>query len=86
MIAITNDRFDLAKTRMELAALQHREAWQRLQAVRTGQVYITDGNQFFNRPGPRLVESLEILAAIIHPAIFNARHEIFGGGAVAQSA
>jgi iron complex transport system substrate-binding protein len=33
-------------------------------------VYATDGNAFFNRPGPRLVESLEILAACIHPEIF----------------
>jgi iron complex transport system substrate-binding protein len=33
-------------------------------------VYVTDGNAFFNRPGPRLVESLEILAACIHPPAF----------------
>ncbi|HEY0467694.1 MAG TPA: ABC transporter substrate-binding protein [Polyangiaceae bacterium] len=32
--------------------------------------YVTDGNAFFNRPGPRLVESLEILAAAIHPELF----------------
>lgn len=34
-------------------------------------VYVTDGNAFFNRPGPRLVESLEILAACVHPAAFR---------------
>jgi iron complex transport system substrate-binding protein len=33
-------------------------------------VYVTDGNQFFNRPGPRLVESLEIMAACVHPDVF----------------
>jgi len=33
-------------------------------------VYVTDGNQFFNRPGPRLVESLEIMAACVHPDRF----------------
>lgn len=33
-------------------------------------VYVTDGNAFFNRPGPRLVESLEIMAACIHPDLF----------------
>jgi iron complex transport system substrate-binding protein len=33
-------------------------------------VYLTDGNAFFNRPGPRLVESLEIMAACVHPARF----------------
>jgi iron complex transport system substrate-binding protein len=33
-------------------------------------VYVTDGNAFFNRPGPRLVESLEIMAACVHPDVF----------------
>jgi len=37
-------------------------------AVEEGRVYLADGSAFFNRPGPRLVESLEILAACIHPA------------------
>lgn len=40
-------------------------------------VYATDGNAFFNRPGPRLVESLEIMAACVHPEAFAdlaARH------------
>lgn len=34
-------------------------------------VYVTDGNAFFNRPGPRLVESLEIMAACVHPQLFD---------------
>ncbi|HET7504909.1 MAG TPA: cobalamin-binding protein [Kofleriaceae bacterium] len=34
-------------------------------------VYVTDGNAYFNRPGPRLVESLEILAACVHPERFD---------------
>lgn len=43
-----------------------------LGAVAPGaRVYLTDGNAFFNRPGPRIVESLEILAACIHPALFD---------------
>ncbi len=41
-------------------------------AVPTARVYVTDGNAYFNRPGPRLVESLEILAACIHPDRFAA--------------
>jgi iron complex transport system substrate-binding protein len=40
-------------------------------AVPGARVYVTDGNAFFNRPGPRLVESLEILAACTHPALFD---------------
>jgi iron complex transport system substrate-binding protein len=37
-------------------------------------VALADGNQFFNRPGPRLVESLEILAEILHPGEFDFGH------------
>ena len=33
---------------------------------------------FFNRPGPRLIESLEIFAEIIHPKLFNFNHENIG--------
>jgi iron complex transport system substrate-binding protein len=36
---------------------------------------VADGNQYFNRPGPRLVESLEILAELLHPELFNFGHE-----------
>jgi iron complex transport system substrate-binding protein len=34
-------------------------------------IYVTDGNAFFNRPGPRIVESLEIMAACVHPELFE---------------
>jgi iron complex transport system substrate-binding protein len=43
--------------------------------VRNRQVYLTDGNQYFNRPGPRLVQSLEILAEVLHPETFSFGHE-----------
>ncbi|MEL6604024.1 MAG: cobalamin-binding protein [Cyanobacteria bacterium J06614_10] len=56
--------YDLAKTRQATEEMAHHPSWPKLQAVRTGQVYLTDGNQYFNRPGPRLVESAEILAEI----------------------
>lgn len=67
--------FDIARTRAELPALTGWAGWQRLRAVQSGRVFLTDGNQFFNRPGPRLVESLEILAEILHPAHFRFGHE-----------
>ena len=41
-------------------------------------LFIADGNQFFNRPGPRLIESLEIFAEIIHPNIFDFEHKGIG--------
>lgn len=70
--------FDLARTRQEIAALTNRPDWAKLRAVKKGRVFLTDGNQFFNRPGPRLVESLEILAELFHPDIFSFRHEANG--------
>ncbi|MFM7529657.1 MAG: ABC transporter substrate-binding protein [Nodosilinea sp.] len=61
----------LAVTRREAQTLTHHTAWSALKAVRQGHVYLVDGNQYFNRPGPRLVESLEILAEIFHPEVFG---------------
>ncbi len=66
--------YDIDKTRQEMPALTSQPGWATLRAVRDGHVYLTDGNQFFNRPGPRLLESLEILAEILHPTTFNFGH------------
>ncbi len=70
--------FDLARTRAEMPALTRRSDWGKLRAVKNRRVYLTDGNQFFNRPGPRLVESLEILAEVLNPGVFNFGHERTG--------
>jgi iron complex transport system substrate-binding protein len=43
--------------------------------VQNRRVYLADGNQYFNRPGPRLVETLEILAEILHPETFEPAFE-----------
>jgi iron complex transport system substrate-binding protein len=59
--------FNLAKTREAVAELATHSGWPHLQAVQSGEIYIADGNQYFNRPGPRLVDSLEILVEILHP-------------------
>ncbi len=67
--------FDLPRTRRELVPLTARPEWKALRAVREGRVFLTDGNAFFNRPGPRLVESLEILAEILHPERFAFGHQ-----------
>jgi iron complex transport system substrate-binding protein len=67
--------FDIARIRQETAALTGRPEWPRLRAVRSGRVYLADGNQYFNRPGPRLAESLEILAEVLHPGAFPPGHE-----------
>ncbi len=62
--------FPIAQTMRELATLGARPGFRQLRAVRSRQVYAVDGNQFFNRPGPRLIESAEIAAAAIHPELF----------------
>jgi len=62
--------FDLARTRREMKPLVAQSGWRELSAVRAGRVYLTDGNAYFNRPGPRMAESLEILAEILHPELF----------------
>jgi iron complex transport system substrate-binding protein len=67
--------FDLERTRRESKSLTDRPGWRDLQAVKTRNVYITDGNHYFNRPGPRVVESIEILAEILHPKLFSFGHE-----------
>lgn len=54
--------FTLARTRVDIPLLQQHPAWQTLQAVRNGRVYVIDGNSYLNRSGPRLVESAELLA------------------------
>jgi iron complex transport system substrate-binding protein len=62
--------FDLARTAEEADVLRELVAAMPWPACDRDQVYAADGNAFFNRPGPRLVESLEILAACTHPGLF----------------
>lgn len=63
--------FDLARNREEMRWLTQRPGWPKLRAVRDNRVFVVDGNQYMNRPGPRIVESLQILAEILHPQIFS---------------
>jgi iron complex transport system substrate-binding protein len=66
--------FDIARAGGEMGALEARPGFAALKAVREGRVAVVDGSQFFNRPGPRLVDSLEILAEILHPELFDFGH------------
>jgi iron complex transport system substrate-binding protein len=67
--------FDMARTLEEMPLLELRPGWHKLKAVQRNRIFIADGNQYFNRPGPRIVESLEILAEIFHPELFPSRYE-----------
>lgn len=66
--------FNLEQTAQATQELAQKPQWQQLKAVQNPQVYLTDGNQYFNRPGPRLVDSMELLAEIFHPHIFPPRY------------
>ena len=70
--------FDLERTAAELGPLLAQPGFATLRAARDGRIHLVDGNRYFNRPGPRLVESLEILAEILHPDRFPARHRGVG--------
>jgi iron complex transport system substrate-binding protein len=62
--------FDVPRTLQEAGVLERLEGWHDLPAVKAGKVFAVNGHAFFSRPGPRLVDGLEILAHIIHPKIF----------------
>ena len=59
--------FDVRRTVKASTPLRRLDGWNDLPAVKTGNVYALNGNAYFSRPGPRLVNGLEILARIIQP-------------------
>lgn len=67
--------WDITRSLKEIKTLTDNPFWNELKAVKQDRVYLTDGNQYFNRSGPRLVESLEILAEIMYPEAFSFGHK-----------
>ena len=65
MIAIMPCGFDIPRTLREMSLLTARRGWDELSAVRNGMVFVADGNQYFNRPGPRVADSAEILLELL---------------------
>lgn len=63
--------YDLARTTQEAAVVTKLPGWDTLPAVQNGRVFAVSGTDFFNRPGPRLVDGLELLAWILHPDLFE---------------
>jgi iron complex transport system substrate-binding protein len=64
--------FPIERTRENLADLTDRPGFADLAAVREGHAHVVDGNHYLNRPGPRLVDSVEHLAGLLHPDRFAA--------------
>ena len=65
--------FDLDRTLADVPRLRALPGWESLPAVRAGEVYAVDGSAYFSRPGPRLIDSLEMLGEILHPERFARR-------------
>jgi iron complex transport system substrate-binding protein len=63
--------FSIDRTLTEMDLMTSRPGWTDLPAVKSGAVYVVDGLAYFNRPGPRLVEGMELLAALFHPSLFG---------------
>jgi iron complex transport system substrate-binding protein len=61
--------FDLDRALQESSLLKNRTGWQSLPAVREGRVFAVSGADYFSRPGPRLIDGLEILSQLLHPEL-----------------
>jgi iron complex transport system substrate-binding protein len=71
IVVIAACGFDLTRTLQEASTLRELSGWKDLTAVRSGRVFAVDGNAYFNRSGPRLVDSLKLLAHLVHPELFD---------------
>lgn len=69
VIVVVPCGFPLERTREEAEALRALPGWDELRAVREGRVALADGHHYFNRPGPRIQDSLRILVEILHPEL-----------------
>jgi iron complex transport system substrate-binding protein len=67
MLALIPCGFTIEETRRDLSYLTDRPGWDDLSAVQNQRVALFDGNAYFNRPGPRLYRSIELLAASLRP-------------------
>jgi iron complex transport system substrate-binding protein len=67
--------FSIERTMREINLLLDLPGFNEIKAIKNNRLYIADGNQYFNRPGPRIVNSIEIMAEIIHPKLFNFGYE-----------
>ena len=71
IIVIMPCGYDISQSRRNIPVLTAQPEWSKLKSVSQGKGYITDGNQYFNRPGPRLAESLEIMAQLVDLKLFR---------------
>lgn len=67
--------YSVERTRQDMAIAKRFPGWDDLPAVRNRRVYLADGNAYFTVPGPRIVDSLEILAKMLHPELFSGEQD-----------
>lgn len=70
VLVITPCSSNPTRSMKEIEYLAQQEGWWDMQAVRAGEVYVVD-HVYFSRPGPRIIQGLEILAQILHPELFD---------------
>lgn len=75
VLVLTPCGFDVQRTAGEAVALDELPGWKDVPAVGSGRVWAVDANSYFSRPGPRLVDGVEILARILHPDAFDGKPE-----------
>nr|WP_294896000.1 cobalamin-binding protein [uncultured Pedobacter sp.] len=75
VIVIANCGFTIGRTLEEIDLLLNQPGWRDVEAVKNNRVYIADGNAYFNRSGPRIVDTIEILAEIITPKYLSFGYE-----------
>ena len=75
ILIVASCGFSIARTLQEIDLLLNLPGWRDLEAVKNNRIYIADGNAYFNRSGPRIVDTIEILAEIITPKYFNYGYE-----------
>lgn len=75
LIVVAPCGFDIARTLEDMPSMTGREGWSELRCVREKKIFIADGNQYFNRPGPRVLDSLEIMCEIAHPEYFSPEYK-----------
>ena len=70
VIVVAPCGYDVARARLDLIQAPLPPWWDNLPAVRAGRIFVMDGNAYISRPGPRVVEGIEILARVLHPDAF----------------
>ena len=63
--------FSIGRTLHDMVEWSHHPKWSTLPATRNGRVFAVDASSYFSRPGPRLIDGVEILAALLHPSLFG---------------